>query len=122
MSTRSTVDGGGRRRAWRWWTLTERQRVALSNAAGWTFRLAFKGYATAPIAYNASGSVVESALEALPSIDDVTVTGSAGGPWTVTFVGAHSGKNEPELEGDASGATSGTLERTFGYTFDDGAR
>ena len=86
----------------------ERQRVALSNAAGGTFRLAFKGYATAPIVYNAPSSVVESALEALPSIDDVTVTGNAGGPWTVTFVGAHSGKNEPELEGDASGATIGT--------------
>ncbi|HFB97894.1 MAG TPA: hypothetical protein ENJ62_02025 [Bryobacterales bacterium] len=59
---------------------------------GGTFTLTYDGQTTAPIVYNAPSSVVESALEALPSIDDVTVTGSAGGPRTVTEHRGHGGK------------------------------
>ena len=69
----------------------EVQSVTLSNATGGTFRLAFEGYVTAPLAYNATAAQVEAALEALGSVDNVTVTGNAGGPWTVTFGGTQSG-------------------------------
>ena len=96
----------------------EVQTVTLSNATGGTFRLAFEGYVTAPLASNATAAQVESALEALNSVDNVTVTGNAGGPWTVTFGGTHSNTNVSRLDGDASSASNGTLVRTLSYTFD----
>lgn len=57
--------------------------------AGGTFTLTFDGETTAPIAYNATAAAVQAALLALPSFrtGDVVVTGSAGGPYTLTFGG-----------------------------------
>ena len=96
----------------------EVQVVTLSNATDGTFRLAFGGQTTAPIAYNASAATVDSALEALTTVDAVSVTGSNGGPWTVTFTGSHSNTNVASLQGDASTAQSGSVNRTISYTYD----
>ncbi|MHB8974460.1 MAG: RHS repeat-associated core domain-containing protein [Pirellulaceae bacterium] len=96
----------------------EVQTVTLSNATGGTFRLAFEGYVTAPLATNATAAQVESALETLNSVDNVTVTGTAGGPWTVAFGGTQSNTNVARLDGDATAASNGTLVRTLSYTFD----
>jgi len=66
----------------------EVQTVTITGApTGGTFTLTHEGATTAAIAYNASAATVRAALEALPGITpgDVTVTGSAGGPYTVTF-------------------------------------
>lgn len=54
-----------------------------------TFTLTFRGRTTANIDHDAAAAAVESALEALPVIGEgnVTVSGSAGGPYTVTFGG-----------------------------------
>ncbi len=54
-----------------------------------TFRLKFQGFITATIAFDATAAVVQAALVALASIGagGVVVTGSAGGPWTLTFAG-----------------------------------
>jgi len=95
----------------------EVQVVTLSNAPSGTFTLGFAGEVTAPIAFNASAATVESALEALAGIDNVTVTGSAGGPWTVSFGGTQSGVNVPQLEGDASKSYSGSVSQTLAYTY-----
>jgi hypothetical protein len=43
--------------------------------------------ATAAIAYNASAATVQAAVAAVVGTGNVAVTGSAGGPWTVTFQG-----------------------------------
>ncbi len=96
----------------------EVQVVTLSNADGGTFRLAFLGQTAQPLDQDATAGEVETALEALTSVDNVTVTGSAGGPWTVTFVGTHSGVNQASLNGDAAALTSGTLVRTISYSYD----
>jgi hypothetical protein len=58
-----------------------------TTPTGGTFTLTFEGETTGNIAYNASAATVEAALEALSNLApaDVAVTGSAGGPWTVTF-------------------------------------
>jgi hypothetical protein len=95
----------------------EVQSVTLSNATGGTFRLAFEGYVTSPLAHNATAAHVETALEALNSVDNVTVMGNAGGPWTVTFGGTQSNTNVARLAGDVSAATNGTLVRTLSYTY-----
>jgi RHS repeat-associated protein len=48
----------------------------------------------------------------------VTVTGSNGGPWTVTFTGSHANVNVASLQGDAANTQSGSVNRTISYTYD----
>ena len=67
---------------------TSSQVVTITGTpTGGTFTLTYGDQTTAPIAYNAAAAAVEAALEALSNLgpSDVTVTGSAGGPYTVTF-------------------------------------
>lgn len=65
------------------------QTVTISGIpTGGTFTLTWNGSTTAPIAYNAASSAVQTALQALPDGASITVTGSAGGPYTVTFPAA----------------------------------
>lgn len=77
---------------------------------GGTFTLTLNGETTAGIAYNAAASAVQSALEALPSLSagDVTVTGSAGGPYTITFGGRLAGQNVAAITASGAGLTGGT--------------
>jgi hypothetical protein len=77
---------------------------------GGTFTLSFDGQTTGTIAFNAAASAVQTALEALSNIvpGDVTVTGSAGGPYTATFAGTYAGANVPAMTGNAASLTGGT--------------
>jgi hypothetical protein len=64
--------------------------VTLGTQASGTFTLTYGGLTTATIAYGASASSVKSALVALDdgyTSSDWTVTGSSGGPFTVTVPG-----------------------------------
>jgi hypothetical protein len=72
---------------------------------GGTFTLTYGGDTTSAIAYNAAASAVETALEALDSIpaDSLTVTGSAGGPYTIVGLGDDSG-----LTASGASLTGGT--------------
>lgn len=84
----------------------EVQRVQIAGVAtGGTFTLTFNGETTAAIAYNASAATVEAALETLTGIDDVAVTGSAGGPWDVEFRGTWALLDAPLMTGDGSSIT-----------------
>lgn len=62
----------------------------IGGPTGGTFTISFNGYTTSAIAYNAAAATVETAFEALTSVGsgNGTVTGSAGGPWTIEFTGA----------------------------------
>jgi hypothetical protein len=67
---------------------SEVQTVTITGGpAGGTFTLTYDGQTTGAIAFNALGSAVETALEALSNLApaDVAVTGGAGGPYVVTF-------------------------------------
>lgn len=77
---------------------------------GGTFTLTLNGETTAAIAYNATAATVEAALEALPSLSasDVAVTGSAGGPYTVTFGGSLAGSNVAAMTASGASLTGGT--------------
>lgn len=77
---------------------------------GGTFTLTLNGETTAAIAYNATADAVRAALEALPSISagDLTVTGSAGGPYTVTFAGTYAGQNVAALTASGASLTGGS--------------
>lgn len=84
----------------------EVQTVTITGGpTGGTFTLTYAGQTTAAIAYNAAASAVQSALVALSNIavGDVTVTGSAGGPYTVAFGGALADQNVAAMT--ASGAS-----------------
>lgn len=90
----------------------EVQSIASTGTpTGGTFTLSFKGYTTAPIAYNASAAVIDAALEALSSVGTNGVT-CAGGPLptavTVTFTNQLGNTNVPSLTANFSGLTGGT--------------
>ena len=100
-------------------TKDEVQTVTLNNApppAPSASRLAAEQ--TAAIAYNASAGTVDTALEALSPIDTVTVSGNAGGPYTITFTGTHANTNVAQLFGDATYLTSGTVATTITNVYD----
>lgn len=89
--------------------VNEVETVTLATGVtGGTFTLAFNGETTGAIAYGASAATVLAALEGLatPVPGDFTVTGSAGGPWTVTFTGAYAKTNVTAITGDGGGLTS----------------
>ena len=97
----------------------EIQTVTLSNATGGTFRLAYKGQTTVPIAYNASASTVDSALETLSTVGSGAVTiALASSVYTITFGGGSlDNTNVSSLQGDVSTATYGTVDRTISTTY-----
>lgn len=87
---------------------SEVQTVTITGGpAGGTFTLTYSGSTTGPIAFNALGATVETALEALPNLTpaDVGVTGGAGGPYTVTFAPALG--NVPLMTGNGALLTGG---------------
>jgi hypothetical protein len=89
----------------------EVQTVTVTGSpTGGTFTLTFDGATTAGIAYNATAAAVKSALEALSTVNpgDVTVTGSAGGPYTITFTGRYVGDDVPALTASGASLTGGT--------------
>lgn len=79
------------------------------SPTGGTFTLTFGGQTTSAIAYNAAASAVQTALQALSTVgaNNVTVTGSAGGPYTITFVNALGKADQAQITATAS-LTGGT--------------
>src|SRR6185436_20882238 len=86
----------------------EVQTVTITGTpAGGTATLTFQGSTTATIAYNAVASVVEDALEALPTIGqgNVRVTGGPGPgtAWVVTFINDLGHANQPAMTASGAG-------------------
>lgn len=77
---------------------------------GGTFTLTYAGQTTAGIAYNATANTVKNALQALSTIGNgnVAVTGSAGGPYTVTFQGDLAGTDVAAMTASGAGLTGGS--------------
>ena len=91
--------------------VNEVQTITIGGApTGGTFTLNYDGQPTTAIAYNATAATVQAALIALSNLapGDVTVTGTAGGPWTVTFGGARAGINVPQITAVSTALTGGT--------------
>jgi hypothetical protein len=83
----------------------EKQLVTVAGAlGGGDFILSFNGSSTSPLLSTATAAQVDAALEALPTIGvgNVAVTGADGGPWTVEFVGALGGTDQPLMTSDES--------------------
>jgi hypothetical protein len=86
----------------------EVQLVTVS-ATGGTFTLTFGGQTTSTIAWNAAASAVQTALRALSTIGatGVTVSGSGGGPFTVSFTGTLQDTDVAQMTSSAAGLTGG---------------
>lgn len=87
------------------------QTITISGSpTGGTWRAQFGDFATDPLAYNVSAADLQVALRALASIDgaNVTVSGSDGGPYTVTFAGDFAGQEVALLLIDDADLTGGT--------------
>lgn len=84
----------------RWLGIDEIQTVTVSGAPT-TWCLTFNAQTTADIAHPASAGTVQTALEGLSNIGvgDVSVSGSSGGPYTITFIGALAKTNVSTLVG-----------------------
>lgn len=80
---------------------SEKQQVALSRATGGTFTLTLEGKTTGAIAFNANAATVQAAI----GKSGITVSGPAGGPWTVTFGGSYKNSDRAEIVADGSALT-----------------
>lgn len=117
----STVTGGAGG------AVNEVQSLTVDASAG-TYKLAFGGYETVGLAFNATAATVQAALIALPSIGaaGVAVTGGVGAsgggtPYTITFGGNLAGANvalitsdigSPGLDSLTGGAGTAVITQT----------
>lgn len=92
-------------------TTDEEQSVTETGApTGGTFTLTWNGQTTAAIPEAATAAQVATALEALSNIGagNVEVTGSAAGPWDVTFIGDLASEDVAAMTASGASLTGGT--------------
>jgi hypothetical protein len=78
------------------------QVITLANlGAGSFWTLTYNGVTTVPLASDVAYATVQSALETILGSGNVTVSGNAGGPYTVTLVGALAKHDALLLTGEA---------------------
>lgn len=98
------------------WRLgTNEIQVVTEGGSGLTsFTLTYAGQTTGSIAAAATAATVQTALVALSNIapGDVVVTGSAGGPYTVTFQGLLAGTNVAAMTATPTGGTGTVVVTT----------
>jgi hypothetical protein len=97
----------------KYWRQGDQTQTVTVNGTptGGTFTLSSGGNTTSALAYNAAASAVQTAIRAFGGIyAGVTVSGSAGGPYTVTFPDATTNVQAPSapFSADGSGLTGGT--------------
>ncbi len=89
----------------------EIQTVTITGSpTGGTFTLTYDGQTTSAIAYNASAATVQAALEALSNIGpgNVSVSGSAGGPYSVRFINELEETNVSAMTASGASLTGGS--------------
>lgn len=90
------------------YTVSNEVQTLTEGGSGLTsFTVTWNGQTTASIAAAATAAQVQSALEALSNVGagNVTVTGNAGGPYTVTFQGALAGTDVAAMTTTPTGGT-----------------
>lgn len=91
-------------------TSDEVQTLTVGGAGLTSFTVTFGGQTTGSIAAAATSAIVQTALEALPTIGvgNIGVSGGAGGPWTLTFKGTLADTNVAQVTTTPTGG-SGTV-------------
>lgn len=98
---------------------TNEVQTLTRTSTGGTITLTFDGETTATIPASAAGftaAATQAALEALDnvSVGDIVVTGSAGGPLSLTFGGRYAAADVPIVVVDNTLATGGTIVAATG--------
>ncbi|WP_254510276.1 RHS repeat-associated core domain-containing protein [Anatilimnocola floriformis] len=114
----ATALTGGAMEGYAYGEVQEVTDYLVGSWSGGTFTLSFEGQTTAPIAWNASNYDVESALEALSNIVDVSVTTGTNG-YQITFNGALALRDVGAVTGDASNLLSANAVNTLAFEYDD---
>lgn len=85
----------------------EVQTLTVGGSGLTSFTITYSGQTTSSLAAAATAAQVQAALEALSNIapGDVTVTGAAGGPWTLTFGGTLADTNVAAVTTTPTGGT-----------------
>jgi len=80
------------------------------SPTGGTFTLTYSGQTTAGIPYNATANTVKNNIQGLSTVGtgNVSVTGSAGGPYTITFQQDLAGVNAAAMTASGAGLTGGS--------------
>lgn len=99
------------------WTVT-----ITGSPGGGNWKGIFGAQTTANISPSASAGTVQAAFEALSSVGvgNISVTGSAGGPWTFEFIGTLAYANQGDITVDDSGLTGGTTPHAVPAKVQDG--
>lgn len=94
------------------------QTVSLGSPSAGTFTLTYKAVTTAGIAYNATAATVQTALTGLSTVGagNATVSGSAGGPYSVIFTGTLA-QDTTAMTGSGGGLTGGTFTITQNQSY-----
>jgi hypothetical protein len=98
------------------YTVSNEVQTLTEGGSGLTsFTVTFGGQTTGSIPAAATAAQVQSALEALSSIGagNITVTGNAGGPYTLTFGGVFAGTDVAQVTTTPTGGT-GTVTPATG--------
>ena len=100
----------------------EKYTVSTGGSTSGNFTLTVTSQTTVSIPYNSTAAFIQDALEDLSSlnIDDVRVTGNAGGIWTVTFTNDKGGVYGPGMSGanvDLLGGTGLVVTQTAAPSF-----
>ncbi len=81
--------------------------ITLGTQSSGTFTLSWGGSTTGALAYGATGATVQTAFAGLSSVGgNATVTGSGGGPYTLTFTGPLAGIANSAVTADFSALTT----------------
>lgn len=88
------------------------------TVSGGTFTLTFSGQTTVPLAWNATATVVQAALEALSNVEPGEIL-VGGGPWpatplTFTFRGRYAASSAPVITGSFASLTGSSPTGTIG--------
>ena len=78
-----------------------------------SYQLSVNGFLAASLAYNASASAIQEAIQALSGYSSVLVTGSLASGFTVDFNGSYGGQAQPLIQ-VVSNTTGSTLSVSFG--------
>lgn len=92
--------------------VNEVQTINLGAATAGTITITFDGETTGAIAFNATASAVQTALDALSNVDagDIVVTGGPlPGTITLTFGGQYAGRDVAQVTVTPTGLTGGTV-------------
>jgi hypothetical protein len=98
------------------YTVSNEVQTLTEGGSGLTsFTVTFGGQTTSSLAALATAAQVQAALEALSTIGagNITVTGAAGGPYTLTFIGVFAGTDVAQVTATPTGGT-GTVTPATG--------